>query len=201
MAWLRCDRRRDWSRLVATCRALGKGSDLVNLSYVARHRVRRDNVLVAVCRRHFLAIEMTASAVPLDRSDRAWMACLSVAVGGLLDRQGIIVVGACRSCRDRSRSVAPRCRPYMRSVAGAGEGEVRYPHRQGLQNLAECGEHQEQRRLCYPCVTPKKIQKNLLRTKLLILMAHRAGFEPATPRFVVWCSIQLSYRCCKGRRN
>src|SRR5262249_19050531 len=29
----------------------------------------------------------------------------------------------------------------------------------------------------------------------LILLAHRAGFEPTTPRFVVWCSIQLSYRC------
>ena len=26
-------------------------------------------------------------------------------------------------------------------------------------------------------------------------MAHRRGFEPLTPRFVVWCSIQLSYRC------
>ena len=26
-------------------------------------------------------------------------------------------------------------------------------------------------------------------------MAHRGGFEPPTPRFVVWCSIQLSYRC------
>jgi site-specific DNA recombinase len=25
-------------------------------------------------------------------------------------------------------------------------------------------------------------------------MAHRRGFEPLTPRFVVWCSIQLSYR-------
>src|SRR5215471_11087415 len=30
---------------------------------------------------------------------------------------------------------------------------------------------------------------------LLILLAHRRGFEPLTPRFVVWCSIQLSYRC------
>src|SRR5262249_46643670 len=28
------------------------------------------------------------------------------------------------------------------------------------------------------------------------MVAHRAGFEPTTPRFVVWCSIQLSYRCC-----
>ena len=28
-------------------------------------------------------------------------------------------------------------------------------------------------------------------------MAHRARFELATPRFVVWCSIQLSYRCLK----
>ena len=26
-------------------------------------------------------------------------------------------------------------------------------------------------------------------------LAHRRGFEPLTPRFVVWCSIQLSYRC------
>ncbi len=27
----------------------------------------------------------------------------------------------------------------------------------------------------------------------LILMARPKGFEPLTPRFVVWCSIQLSY--------
>ncbi len=32
-------------------------------------------------------------------------------------------------------------------------------------------------------------------------VAHRAGFEPATPRFEVWCSIQLSYRCvCAAER-
>jgi hypothetical protein len=31
-------------------------------------------------------------------------------------------------------------------------------------------------------------------------LAHRAGFEPTTPRFVVWCSIQLSYRCLQTRR-
>ena len=30
-------------------------------------------------------------------------------------------------------------------------------------------------------------------------VAHRAGFEPTTPRFVVWCSIQLSYRCAPTR--
>jgi hypothetical protein len=29
----------------------------------------------------------------------------------------------------------------------------------------------------------------------LPVVAHRGGFEPPTPRFVVWCSIQLSYRC------
>ena len=27
---------------------------------------------------------------------------------------------------------------------------------------------------------------------------HQVGFEPATPRFVVWCSIQLSYWCARG---
>ncbi len=34
---------------------------------------------------------------------------------------------------------------------------------------------------------------------LLKGVAHRAGFEPTTPRFVVWCSIQLSYRCLRPR--
>jgi hypothetical protein len=29
-------------------------------------------------------------------------------------------------------------------------------------------------------------------------MAHRRRFELLTPRFVVWCSIQLSYRCARG---
>ena len=41
------------------------------------------------------------------------------------------------------------------------------------------------------------VLKILLRTaissKILILMARPKGFEPLTPRFVVWCSIQLSY--------
>jgi hypothetical protein len=31
-------------------------------------------------------------------------------------------------------------------------------------------------------------------------MVHQVGFEPATPRFVVWCSIQLSYWCTLGRK-
>ena len=30
--------------------------------------------------------------------------------------------------------------------------------------------------------------------RTLKTMARRGGFEPPTPRFVVWCSIQLSYR-------
>ena len=29
--------------------------------------------------------------------------------------------------------------------------------------------------------------------KLLKLLARPEGFEPPTPRFVVWCSVQLSY--------
>lgn len=32
------------------------------------------------------------------------------------------------------------------------------------------------------------------RRNLLIGMARREGFEPPTPRFEAWCSIQLSYR-------
>ncbi len=31
-------------------------------------------------------------------------------------------------------------------------------------------------------------------------MAHRGRFELPTPRFVVWCSIQLSYRCLPTRQ-
>lgn len=29
----------------------------------------------------------------------------------------------------------------------------------------------------------------------MLELARRKGFEPLTPRFEVWCSIQLSYRC------
>ena len=31
-------------------------------------------------------------------------------------------------------------------------------------------------------------------------MARSEGFEPPTPRFVVWCSIQLSYERAQARR-
>src|SRR5262245_27844977 len=33
----------------------------------------------------------------------------------------------------------------------------------------------------------------MAKAKLLILLARSEGFEPPTPRFEVWCSIQLSY--------
>ena len=32
-------------------------------------------------------------------------------------------------------------------------------------------------------------------------MAHPKRFELLTPRFVVWCSIQLSYGCVPKRRG
>ncbi len=33
-------------------------------------------------------------------------------------------------------------------------------------------------------------------------MARPKGFEPLTPRFVVWCSIQLSYgRACSSEQE
>ena len=31
------------------------------------------------------------------------------------------------------------------------------------------------------------------------MVARRKGFEPLTPRFEVWCSIQLSYRRLGGK--
>src|SRR5262249_40862035 len=41
---------------------------------------------------------------------------------------------------------------------------------------------------------PKQCQRfSAIRRKLLIFLARPKGFEPLTPRFVVWCSIQLSY--------
>jgi hypothetical protein len=41
----------------------------------------------------------------------------------------------------------------------------------------------------YPCVRAVQLKS----------LARRKGFEPLTPRFEVWCSIQLSYR--RSRRD
>jgi hypothetical protein len=38
------------------------------------------------------------------------------------------------------------------------------------------------------------------RSRFCSEMARPKGFEPLTPRFVVWCSIQLSYGRMRGRR-
>jgi hypothetical protein len=38
-----------------------------------------------------------------------------------------------------------------------------------------------------------------MEAKSLKRMARPKGFEPLTPRFVVWCSIQLSYGRLVGR--
>ena len=49
---------------------------------------------------------------------------------------------------------------------------------------------------CYPkrfYVKREKIDQKF-GIKFNGLMARRKGFEPLTPRFEVWCSIQLSYR-------
>ena len=42
--------------------------------------------------------------------------------------------------------------------------------------------------------TRKRLTQKRYPLKSLFLLARREGFEPPTPRFVVWCSIQLSYR-------
>ena len=49
-------------------------------------------------------------------------------------------------------------------------------------------------KMCAKKVTKKRLRKSIRSSKILILLARRGGFEPPTPRFVVWCSIQLSYR-------
>ena len=52
--------------------------------------------------------------------------------------------------------------------------------------------------LCDPTTRLGSRQPPELSELSAVMVAHRAGFEPTTPRFVVWCSIQLSYRCCSG---
>ena len=42
-------------------------------------------------------------------------------------------------------------------------------------------------------VTPRPATANRCPDNSLILLARSEGFEPPTPRFEVWCSIQLSY--------
>jgi hypothetical protein len=42
-------------------------------------------------------------------------------------------------------------------------------------------------------VTPTAFGLEAAPNKLLISLARSEGFEPPTPRFEVWCSIQLSY--------
>jgi hypothetical protein len=42
-------------------------------------------------------------------------------------------------------------------------------------------------------VTPPPMSLSAECKKCLYLLARPDGFEPPTPRFVVWCSIQLSY--------
>ena len=45
----------------------------------------------------------------------------------------------------------------------------------------------------HPSGTLKMESGGTTSAKYMILMARPDGFEPPTPRFVVWCSIQLSY--------
>lgn len=42
---------------------------------------------------------------------------------------------------------------------------------------------------------------NVPSAKALKLLAHPKRFELLTPRFVVWCSIQLSYGCLPEAAN
>ena len=46
---------------------------------------------------------------------------------------------------------------------------------------------------CYPWRYPSPMSLSAECKKCPILLARPEGFEPPTPRFVVWCSIQLSY--------
>lgn len=89
------------SRLVATCRLIRERNHLIDLGDVARDGIRRDEVLVAKCGLHLLAIEMAVGAIALQRSDGSRMAARNVALGDLLEGQGEVAV-----CRDLSRRVA-----------------------------------------------------------------------------------------------
>ena len=58
------------------------------------------------------------------------------------------------------------------------------------------GQAQEKSRRRFPCASQSRFWetgKGRHFNKPSILVARPEGFEPPTPRFVVWCSIQLSY--------
>ena len=60
----------------------------------------------------------------------------------------------------------------------------------------------QKRIITYRALTGTKGRAQLFQKnhpKLLILLATSEGFEPPTPRFEVWCSIQLSYEVCSER--
>jgi hypothetical protein len=59
--------------------------------------------------------------------------------------------------------------------------------------------------LLLPCPLPRLVAKGRSKSvshhKPLNLLARSEGFEPPTPRFEVWCSIQLSYERVSGIRQ
>ena len=99
VATLCCDSRRDLSRHVATSRGR---SHLLDIGDVLCDRCRRDQILFAEGRLHAAAVEMAFCAIALDAAIGAGMAGVLVALGRLVDREGIFAVGA---GRDRSRQV------------------------------------------------------------------------------------------------
>ena len=116
-------RRDRLSRQVGACRGL---SDLFNVRDVLVHRCRRDKVFFAELGLDEAALEVAFGAIALNTARSAGETSASVALQGLVDRQGeIAVVG----CRDKSRlvvghrgmitAIVPRLRrlsPYCREI-------------------------------------------------------------------------------------
>lgn len=78
------------SRLVATSRAR---SHLLNIGNVTLDRVRRDEVLFPGLDFDFMAIEFGEGAIFLKRAGGAGKPRFRVQLGGLVDREGVLVVG------------------------------------------------------------------------------------------------------------
>src|SRR5262249_52963859 len=105
-------------------------------------RRRSDEILLAVGRFEAPTIKVRLSAVSLDGSRSTGKSCSRIERKGVVDREGVVRVGA---CRDRSRLVGRMCRvsPARRTsrrLSPVAEEEAPRPGRLSLDD--DCRSYQ-----------------------------------------------------------